>query len=78
MAKILRQPYTVPRAYMVIRALPVVTGDGLTGAETFLDAGMHLAPSVTPAKLWRPVTGATYVAASNLLQDGPITDQGNW
>ena len=67
-AKLLRQPYTVPRACMVIRALPVLTGDGLTGAETFLDAGMHLTPSVTPAKQWRPVTGATYVAASNLLQ----------
>ena len=53
---------------MVIRALPVLTGDGLTGAETFLDAGVHLTPSVTPSKQWRPVTGATYVAASNLLQ----------
>ena len=29
---------------------------------------MHLTPSVTPAKQWRPVTGATYVAASNLMQ----------
>ena len=53
---------------MVIRALPVLTGDGLTRAETFLDAGMLLTPSVTPAKQWRPVTGATYVAASYLLQ----------
>ena len=71
--KLIRQPYTVPRACMVIRALPVLTRDGLSGAETFLDAGMHLTPSVTPSKRWRPVTGATYVAAA----DGPITDQGN-
>ena len=34
-AKCLRQQYTVPRACMVIRALPVLTGDGLTWAETF-------------------------------------------
>ena len=67
-AKILRQPYTVPRACMVIRALPVLTRDLLTGAETFLDVGMHLTPSVTPVKQWCPVTGATYVAASNQLQ----------
>ena len=53
---------------MVIRALPVLTGDGLSGAETCLDAGMHLTPSVTPAKQWQPVTGATYMAASNLMQ----------
>ena len=46
--KLLRQPYTVQRACVVIRALPVLTGDGLTWAETFLDTGMHLTPSVTP------------------------------
>ena len=66
--KLLRQPYTVSRACMVIRALPVLTGDGLTCAETFLDTGMHLTPSVTPTKPWRPVTGATYMAANNLMQ----------
>ena len=53
---------------MIIRALPVLTGDGLTCAETFLDTGMHLTPSVTPTKQWRPVTGATYIAANNLMQ----------
>ena len=67
-AKLLRQPYTVPRACMVIRALPVLTGDGLALAETFRDTGMHLTPSVTPTKQWRPVTGATYMAANNLMQ----------
>ena len=67
-AKLLRQPYTVPRACMVIRGLPVLTGDGLTWAETFLDIGMHLTRSVTPTKQWRPVTGATYMAANNLMQ----------
>ena len=53
---------------MVIRALPVLTGDGLTWAETFLDTGMHLTPFVTPTKQWRPVTGATYMAANSLMQ----------
>ena len=68
MTKLLRQPYTVPRVYMVIRALSVLTGDGLTCAGTFLDTGIHLTPSVTPTKQWRPVTGATYMAANNLMQ----------
>ena len=54
-AKLLRQPYTIPRACMVIRALSVLTGDGLTAAETLLDAGMHLTTSVTPAKQWQRV-----------------------
>ena len=54
---------------MVIRALPVFTWDGLTWAETFLDTGMHRTPSVTPTKQWRPVTGATYMAANSLMQD---------
>ena len=67
-AKLLRQLYTVPRACMVIRALPVLTRDGLTWAETFLDTGMHLTPSVTPTKQWRPVTRATYMAANNVMQ----------
>ena len=49
-AKLLCQPYAVPRARMVIKALPVLTRDGLTRAETFLDTGMHLTPSVTPTK----------------------------
>ena len=53
---------------MVIRALPVLTGDGLTWAETFLDTGMHVTPSVTPTKQWRPVTRATYMAANSLMQ----------
>ena len=53
---------------MIIRALPVLTGDGLTCAETFLDTGMHLTPSVTPTKRWRPVTVATYITANNLMQ----------
>ena len=66
--KLLRQPYTVPRACMIIRALPVLTGDGLTCAETFLDTCIHLTPSVTPTKQWRPVTRATYMAANNLMQ----------
>ena len=76
MAKLLRQPYTVPRACMLIRALPVLTGDGLTCAETFLDTGMHLTPSVTPAKQWRPVTGATYIAASVLIQTAQSLSRG--
>ena len=67
-AELPRQPYTVPRACMIIRALLVLTGDGLTCAETFRDTGMHLTPFVTPAKQWRPVTGATYMAANNLMQ----------
>ena len=66
--KFLRQPYTVPRACMVVRSLPVLTGDGLNCAETLLDTGMHLTPSVTPTKQWRPVTGATYMAANNLMR----------
>ena len=53
---------------MVITALPVLTGDGLTWAETFLDTGMHLTPYVTPTKQWRPVIGATYMAANSLMQ----------
>ena len=53
---------------MVIRALPVLTGDGLTWAETFLDTAMHLTKSVTPTKQWRPVIGATYMAANSLMQ----------
>ena len=53
---------------MIIRALPVLTGDGLTGAEAFLGAGNHLTPCVTPAKQWWTVTRATYMAASNLMQ----------
>ena len=61
---------------MVIRGLPVLTGDGLTWAETFLDIGMHLTPSVTPTEQWRPVTGATYMAASTLMQIS-IIDQRN-
>ena len=48
--RLLRQPYTVSRPGMVIWALPVMTGDILTCAETFLDTGMHLTPSVTPHK----------------------------
>ena len=67
MAKLLRQPYTAPRACMVIRALPVLTGDGLTWAETFLDTGMPLTPFVTATKQWRLVTVATYMAANNLM-----------
>ena len=76
MAKLLREPYIVPRAYMTIRALPVLRGDGLTCAETFLDRGMHLTPSVTPAKQWRPVTGATCMAASNLMQTAQLLMRG--
>ena len=67
-AKLLRQPYTAPRACMVVRALPILTGDGIIWAETFLDTSMHLTPSVTPTKQWRPVTEATYMAANNLMQ----------
>ena len=75
-AKLLCQPYTVPRACMVIRALPVLTGDGLTWAETFLNTGMHVTPSVTPTKQWRPVTGATYMAANNLMQTALLLIRG--
>ena len=53
---------------MVISALPVLTGDGLTWAETFLDTGMHLTLSITPTKQWRLLTGATYMAPNNLMQ----------
>ena len=74
--KLLRQPYTVPRVCMVIRALSVLTGDGLTCAETFLDTGIHLTPSVTPTKQWRPVTGATYMAANNLMQTAQLLIRG--
>ena len=67
-AKLLRQPYNVPRACMVIRSLPALTGDGLTWAEIFLDTGMHLTPFVNPTKQWRLVTRATYMAAKDLIQ----------
>ena len=46
----------------------MLTGDGLTCADTFLDTGMHLTLSVTPTKQWRPVTRATYMAANNLME----------
>ena len=67
-ARLLRQPYTTSRTCLIIRALPVLKGDGLSRAETYLDAGMQLTLFVAPTKRWRPVTGATYRAANNLMQ----------
>ena len=62
---------------MVIRALPVLTGEGLTGAETFLDAGMHLTPFCDPRKTVADGYGGNLSGGQQSAANDPITDQGN-
>ena len=61
---------------MIIRALPVLTGDGLTCAETFLDIG-ELNTVCDPRKTVATGDGGNLHGGQQSDADGPITDQGN-
>ena len=74
-AKLLRQPYTVPRACMIIRALPVLTWAHLCGD---FPRHRHALDTVCdPCKTVATSYGGNLHGGQQPDADGPITDQGN-